>query len=133
MGDIIISNCVINLCPDKEQVLKSCLRILKPGGELYFSDVYANRRIPTSLRNDEVLWGECLSGALYWNDFQNLAKATGFQDPRLLEDSVITVENAAVQKTIELEGLEPHCEDYGQAVIYKGTIPMFRSGWALDN
>jgi len=149
--DIIISNCVINLCPDKESVLKSCLRILKPGGELYFSDVYANRRIPTSLRNDEVLWGECLSGALYWNDFQNLAKATGFQDPRLLEDSVITVENAAVQKTIEteggdglefysatyrlfkLEGLEPHCEDYGQAVIYKGTIPMFRSGWALDN
>ena len=54
--DIIISNCVINLCPDKEAVLKSCHRLLKPGGELYFSDVYANRRVPQELRDDEVLW-----------------------------------------------------------------------------
>jgi len=149
--DIIISNCVINLCPDKESVLKSCHRILKPGGELYFSDVYSNRRVPTSLKEDEVLWGECLSGALYWNDFQNMARACGFKDPRLVEDSPITIENVAVQKKISDEGndllefysatyrlfkiddLEPHCEDYGQAVIYKGTIPTFKSGWALDN
>jgi len=149
--DIIISNCVINLCPDKESVLKSCHRILKPGGELYFSDVYSNRRVPPSLRANEVLWGECLSGALYWNDFQNLARACGFPDPRLVEDSPVTVENAAVQRTIDgeggeglefysatyrlwkVEGLEPHCEDYGQAVVYKGTVPMCKSGWALDN
>jgi len=72
--DIIISNCVINLCPDKEAVLRSCHRLLKEGGELYFSDVYSNRRVPQSLREDEVLWGECLSGALYWNDFHNLGK-----------------------------------------------------------
>lgn len=64
--DVIISNCVINLCTDKEAVLKECLNLLKPGGELYFSDVYANRRVPKSLQEDEVLWGECLSGALYW-------------------------------------------------------------------
>ena len=65
--DVIISNCVINLCSDKEAVLKECLNLLKPGGELYFSDVYSNRRVPKSLQEDEVLWGECLSGALYWN------------------------------------------------------------------
>ena len=64
--DVIISNCVINLCSDKEAVLKECLNLLKPGGELYFSDVYANRRVPKALQEDEVLWGECLSGALYW-------------------------------------------------------------------
>eukprot|EP00956_Cyclotella_meneghiniana_P021848 scaffold40463_cov76-Cyclotella_meneghiniana.AAC.2 len=149
--DIIISNCVINLCPDKESVLKSCHRILKPGGELYFSDVYSSRRVPEELRKDEVLWGECLSGALYWNDFQNLAKKCGFKDPRLVEDAPITIENPDVQKKIEsmghkslefysatyrlfqLDCLEPHCEDYGQAVIYKGTIPRFESAWALDD
>eukprot|EP01083_Nonionella_stella_P080013 219641_1 len=98
--DIIISNCVINLCPDKEAVLKSCHRLLKPGGELYFSDVYANRRVPQELREDEVLWGECLSGALYWNDFHNMAKQCGFKDPRLVEDAPITVENKAVQQKI---------------------------------
>ena len=149
--DIIISNCVINLCPDKEAVLKSCYRLLKPGGELYFSDVYSNRRVPQSLRDDPVLWGECLSGALYWNDFQNLAKKCGFADPRLVEDAPITVNNDDVQNTIskagqdklefysatyrlfKLDSLEPFCEDFGQAVIYKGTIPRFESGWALDD
>ena len=149
--DIIISNCVINLCPDKEAVLRSCHRLLKPGGELYFSDVYSNRRVPQELRDDEVLWGECLSGALYWNDFQNLAKQCGFADPRLVEDAPITVQNQEVQDKIEntgckgldfysatyrlfkLDSLEPACEDYGQAVIYKGTIPRNPSGWALDD
>jgi len=149
--DIIISNCVINLCPDKAAVLKSCHRLLKPGGELYFSDVYANRRVPQSLVEDEVLWGECLSGALYWNDFQNLAKKCEFADPRLVEDSRITVDSAKVEETIRKSGnedleffsatyrlfkideLEPFCEDYGQAVIYKGTIPRFESGYSLDD
>jgi ubiquinone/menaquinone biosynthesis C-methylase UbiE len=149
--DIIISNCVINLCSDKEAVLKNCHRLLREGGELYFSDVYSNRRIPQSLREDQVMWGECLSGALYWNDFHNIAKSCGFKDPRLVEDAPITVNNKKVQKKIEssgygelkfysatyrlmkLESLEPACEDYGQAVIYKGTIPGFESGWSLDD
>jgi arsenite methyltransferase len=98
--DIIISNCVINLCPIKG-ALKSCHRLLKPGGELYFSDVYSNRRVPKELRDDEVLWGDCLSGAMYWNDFQNLAKKCGVIDPRLVEDSPITIENQAVQDKID--------------------------------
>lgn len=72
--DIIISNCVINLVMDKQKVLNDAYRLLKPGGELYFSDVYCDRRIPKHLQEDQVLWGECLSGALYWNDFLRMAK-----------------------------------------------------------
>ena len=117
--DIIISNCVINLCPDKEAVLKSCHRLLKPGGELYFSDVYANRRVPQALRDDEVLWGECLSGALYWNDFQNLAKKCGFKDPRLVEDSRITIENKAVQKKMDEMG-------HSNLEFYSATYRLFQ-------
>jgi len=147
--DVIISNCVINLCTDKDAVLKECLNLLKPGGELYFSDVYANRRVPQTLQDNEVLWGECLSGALYWNDFENMARKVGFSDPRLVEDAPITVENAAVEQLISESGnnalefysatyrlwkldLEPYCEDYGQAVIYKGTMNRYPSGWLLD-
>ena len=151
--DVIISNCVINLCADKAAVLKECLNLLKPGGELYFSDVYANRRVPKSLQENEVLWGECLSGALYWNDFENMARKVGFADPRLVEDAPITIKNAEVERTIfesgnELEfysatyrlwklDLEPDCEDYGQAVIYKGKtccggMDRYPSGWLLD-
>lgn len=95
--DVVVSNCVINLCPDKRAVLKGIHRILKAGGELYFSDVYASRRVPEDLRQDPVLWGECLSGALYWNDFLALAKECGFGDPRLVKDAPITVQNKAVE------------------------------------
>jgi len=146
--DVIVSNCVINLCQDKEAVLKGCYELLKPGGELYFSDVYANRRISKGLQEDAVLWGECISGALYWNDFENLAKKCGFLDPRLVEDSVITVNNEELEEKVNAENLEffsatyrlwkvdsleSHCEDYGQAVIYKGSVPRSPASLKLDN
>lgn len=143
--DIVVSNCVINLSPDKERVLREVFRVLKPGGEMYFSDVYADRRIPEPLLQDPVLYGECLSGALYWNDFLNLAKSAGFGDPRLVEDRPITIENPAIAEKLaparfysatyrlfKLQGLEPACEDYGQAVIYRGGIPHSESVFHLD-
>ena len=143
--DVIVSNCVINLCTDKAAVLRAAYDLLKPGGEIYFSDVYADRRMPQVLRQDPVLWGECLSGAFYWNDFLTVAKGCGFLDPRLVESSPITVENEALQKKLgtircysatyrlfKLPELEPACEDYGQAVIYKGGIPHSENVFLLD-
>ncbi|TNF34528.1 MAG: methyltransferase domain-containing protein [Gammaproteobacteria bacterium] len=143
--DVIVSNCVINLCTDKAAVLKAAFDLLKPGGELYFSDVYADRRVPAALQSDPVLYGECLSGALYWNDFIHLAKACGFADPRLVDDRPLTIDNPAIEAKVapigfysatyrlfKLEGLEPACEDYGQAVIYRGSIAHQPTGFALD-
>jgi arsenite methyltransferase len=125
----------------------------------FLADVYANRRVPLALQENPLLWGECLSGALYWNDFVHLAQTAGFPDPRLVEDAPVTIENAAVQAMVrdsghgniefysatyrlmkELDdgngndhsGLEPACEDYGQAVIYRGSIPRAPSTWMLD-
>ena len=143
--DIIVSNCVINLSPDKESVLREAYRVLKPGGELYFSDVYSDRRVPEQLVKDPVLYGECLSGALYWNDFQNLAKKCGFLDPRLVEDRPLAIDDQKIEELIghinfcsatyrlfKLDGLEPACEDYGQAVVYKGTIAHHKETFLLD-
>merc|ERR1711871_1568032 len=143
--DIVISNCVVNLSPEKERVLAEVFRVLKPGGEMYFSDVYSSRRVPEALVKDEVLFGECLSGALYWNDFENLAKKVGSGAPRLVKDSKITIESPDIERLIghidffsatyrlwKLEGLESDCEDYGQAVIYKGTIPDCPHYFELD-
>lgn len=143
--DVIVSNCVINLSPDKDSVLREAHRLLKPGGELYFSDVYADRRLAEELREDEVLYGECLGGALYWNDFENLARRHGFADPRLVEDRPIAVDDqilaeklgaarffSATYRLFKLDGLEPACEDYGQAVIYQGGIPGAASAFVLD-
>ncbi len=143
--DVIVSNCVINLSPDKQAVLKGIGRLLKPGGEFYFSDVYADRRVPEAVKNDPVLYGECLGGALYWNDFIALSKQNGFADPRLVEDRPLEVTDPALSAQVgnlrfysatyrlfKLENLEPACEDYGQAVIYLGTIPDSPLAFILD-
>jgi SAM-dependent methyltransferase len=144
--DLIISNCVINLAQDKLKVLKDAYDLLKPGGEMYFSDVYCNRRIPKSLQENQILWGECLSGALYWNDFLRLAKQAGFIDPRVVEDKPITIENEELQAKVgeiefysvtyrlwKLDDLESDCEDFGQAVKYKGGIMEEPFAMNLDN
>ena len=143
--DVVVSNCVVNLSPDKDAVLRQVHRLLKPGGELYFSDVYADRRVPAELRDDPVLNGECLGGALYWNDFQALARRCGFDDPRLVEDRPIAITDpalaarvgnirfySATYRLFKLDDLEPECEDYGQAVIYRGGIAGQEQRFVLD-
>ena len=143
--DVIVSNCVINLSPDKDAVLREAYRLLKTGGELYFSDIYADRRVPAEMVADPLLYGECLSGALYWNDFLSLARKHGFGDPRLVEDLPIEVTDPALKakcgsvkfysatyRLFKLPELEPDCEDYGQAVIYHGTVPELPDAFLLD-
>ena len=143
--DIIVSNCVINLCPDKENVLKEAYRVLKPGGELYFSDVYADRRVPKHLVNDPVLYGECLGGALYWNDFIHLSKSVGFLDPRLVKDRPLGINNDAVAEKIghiafysatyrlfKTEQLDNDREDYGQTATYLGGVEHHPNQFTLD-
>src|SRR4051794_9415538 len=84
--DLVISNCVLSLSTDKKKVFSEIFRVLKPGGELYFSDVYSGRRIPKALEEDPVLFGECLSGAMYVEDFRRLLTDLGYPDYRILEN-----------------------------------------------
>ncbi len=143
--DVIVSNCVINLVADKQAVFAAAHALLKEGGELYFSDVYADRRVPDGLKGDPVLHGECLSGALYWGDFVALAKAAGFADPRLVTSRPLEIGDEAVAAKLDgigfhsatyrlfkLGELESQCEDYGQAVRYMGTVPGQERVFELD-
>lgn len=143
--DLIVSNCVLNLSPDKEAVLREAWRLLRPGGEMYFSDVYADRRVPSHLVSDPRLHGECLSGALYWNDFLAIAARAGFADPRLVTDRPLGINSddvrarlgpirffSATWRLFRIEGLEPACEDYGQAVEYRGSVAGEPEAFTLD-
>jgi len=80
--DIIISNCVVNLCKDKKKVLQEAYRVLDFGGELFFSDIYADREMPEEVRQHKVLWGEGIGGALHWKTLFEYAQEIGFEAPR---------------------------------------------------
>lgn len=144
--DVVVSNCVVNLSPDKQSVFSEIFRVLKPGGELYFSDVYADRRIPQQLRDDPVLFGECLSGALYAEDFRRILRSLECLDYRIMAESLIEVHNPELKEKLglinfcsrtirafKLGSLEDMCEDYGQVATYKGTIQHSENYFVLDH
>jgi len=82
-ADIIISNCVINLSPDKQQVFKDAFRILKPGGRLAVSDVVASAVMPDDMKNDPILHAGCMAGAELIDDIEEMLVVAGFVDIRI--------------------------------------------------
>jgi SAM-dependent methyltransferase len=144
--DVVISNCVINLSPMKERVFAEILRVLRPGGELYFSDVFADRRLAPELQKDPVLVGECLAGALYWEDFRRILMRHGVPDVRVVSTSPITIGNPEIAQRLgtaqfssvtvrafKLDCLEDKCEDFGQVAIYQGGIDGSPLHFDLDD
>jgi arsenite methyltransferase len=144
--DVVMSNCVLNLAPDKKAVFSEIFRILKPGGELYFSDVFAGCRVPSHLHADPVLHGECLAGAMYREDFRRLLQELGCNDYRVVSSRLIELNSLEVEEKIgmidfnsfnvmafNLDSLEDLCEDYGQAAIYNGNIPEWPHFFDLDD
>jgi arsenite methyltransferase len=78
--DVIISNCVINLSPDKLQVFQDAYRVLKPGGRLAISDVVATIELPEELRSDPALYAGCMAGALHIDELAGLLQEAGFKN-----------------------------------------------------
>lgn len=143
--DAVVSNCVINLSPEKKRVFSEIFRVLKPGGELYFSDVFSGRRIPEPLKKDPVLLGECLGGALYIEDFRRMLLELGCSDYRIVNKSRLSLTNTEVEgkagmidfysmtiRAFKVE-VEDRCEDYGQVAYYLGTIPEAPHAFTLDD
>jgi len=143
--DVVVSNCVFNLSPDKPRLFGEIFRVLKPGGEIYFSDVFADRRIPARLLDDPVLRGECLAGALYTEDFRRILRDVGCADVRQISSRPIPLLDEAIEQRIGMIrftsrtfrafrlDLEDRCEDFGQLATYLGTIEGFPHAFELDD
>ena len=82
-ADIIMSNCVINLSPDKLRVYRDAFRVLKPGGRLAISDVVATAPLPDEIRKDLALLTACIGGAATIDDTEQMLKEAGFQDIKI--------------------------------------------------
>ncbi len=78
--DVIISNCVINLSPDKDRVFREAFRVLKPGGRVAFSDEVARHALPAGLRKNMESWAACVAGAITAEEYKAKMEAAGFVD-----------------------------------------------------
>jgi arsenite methyltransferase len=94
-ADVIISNCVINLSGDKDQVLREAFRVLKPGGRLAVSDIVIRRELPEPVRKSMELWTGCVAGALHEQEYVEKLRAAGFTDIHVEPTRVYTKEDAA--------------------------------------
>ena len=108
--DVVISNCVINLAPDKSEVLAEAFRVLKPGGRFAVSDVVVRGEVSPAVRRDMALWVGCIGGALDETDYKNKLVATGFVD--------VDVETWRVY-----EGLGEDAEGKFASAFIRGTKP----------
>ncbi|XP_067849476.1 arsenite methyltransferase [Heptranchias perlo] len=141
--DVLVSNCVICLCPDKRAVFEEAYRVLKEGGEMYFSDMYASEPLGEELKKDPVLWGEGLAGALYWKDLISLVKELGFSTPYLVRASNIAIQRAELLKqtgdvkyasgTYRFFKLPADGSDKKARVTYKGTVTDHQEQLQFDS
>ena len=90
--DVIISNCVINLAPDKLKVFKEAYRVLKPNGRLMVSDIVTEEELPEDVRNSFDAWAGCIAGALEKTEYVDMIKIAGFENVRIVSGKPYTID-----------------------------------------
>ncbi|KAJ2664808.1 hypothetical protein IW148_001853 [Coemansia sp. RSA 1199] len=142
-ADICISNCVVNLSPNKPQVFTAVFNALRSGGELHFSDMYADRPVPASLLEHQILHGEGLSGALHTREFERIVTDIGFARPRVLAITRVDVYDSQLKQLVG--DIEYYSVTYrlfkvrdasgssaGYVATYLGTIAGHEDTYVLD-
>ena len=90
--DVVISNCVINLSPNKRRVFEEALRVLKPGGRLMVSDIVLLEAIPDAIKNSVTAYVGCIAGALIKDEYLGIIESVGFRDTAVLEETSFPIE-----------------------------------------
>lgn len=121
-ADIVISNCVINLSPDKPRVFKEAFRVLKPGGRLMVSDIVLLKELPTFIINSVSAYVGCISGAMLKDEYLATIKSAGFNDVKILEENVFPIDCMANDPTAqaiikELKMPEDKIMDFANSVL----------------
>lgn len=115
--DVIISNCVVNLAPDKDTAMKEAFRVLKPGGRLAISDIVTRQPVPAPLKESMTAWAACVGGALSEDEYRDRLDTAGFTDIAIYRDREYTAQDA------EAAGLT-------QVLAQAGLDTVFRLGFA---
>ncbi len=124
--DVIISNCVINLSGDKEQVLREAFRVLKPGGRFAVSDVVTRGAVPEEVRKSMLLWVGCIAGALQDEEYTAKLTAAGFAAIEIEPTRVYDIEDARAflsGEGIDVDAIAPQVEGKFMSAFIRAGKP----------
>ena len=124
VADVVTSNCVINLSPDKPRVLREIWRVLKDHGRMVVADIVSDREVPPRMRADGQLWGECISGALTEETFLGALERSGFYGVSILKKSFWKEVEGCTFSSVTVRGYKfekkAGCRFIGQYAVYLG-------------
>ena len=125
--DVLISNCVINLSADKDQVLREAFRVLKPGGRFAVSDVVTRGEVPTDVRHNMLLWVGCIAGALQDIEYADKLARVGFERVEIEPTRVYNIEDARTFLTgqgVDVDAMAPQVDGKFMSAFVRAVKPM---------
>ena len=126
VADVIVSNCVLNLVPNKAKVINEIFRVLKPGGHFSISDIVLVGSLPEGLRNDAEMYAGCVAGAIQKDEYLNHIKEAGFENITLQKEKVISIPGDILSKYLS----ETEVNEFvsGETGIYSITVYAEKGG-----
>lgn len=126
LADVIVSNCVLNLVPDKPKVIAEIFRVLKPGGHFSISDIVLVGELPDALKEDAEMYAGCVAGAIQKSDYLQAIEEQGFQQITLQKEKPIVIPDDILEKYLSAE--EIRVFNQGGAGIYSVTVYAEKPG-----
>lgn len=118
--DVVISNCVLNLVPDKEKAFAEMYRVLKAGGHFSVSDVVLKGDLPGNLKNDAEMYAGCVSGAIQLDDYMNIIHRAGFVEVSNQKEKLVVLPNEILSKYLSPQEIEAY--NKGEFGIFSVTV-----------
>lgn len=130
VADVVVSNCVLNLVPNKENVFKEIFRVLKPGGHFSISDIVLVGELPEELRKDAEMYAGCVSGAIQKQDYLNFIEKAGFNSVQIQKEKTITIPDDILSKYLSPQDLTDF--NSGNIGIYSITVFAQKPGMKIQ-
>ncbi|WP_421774120.1 arsenite methyltransferase [Gracilimonas sp.] len=126
IADVVVSNCVLNLVPDKEKVFSEIHRVLKPGGHFSISDIVLEGDLPDTLREDAEMYAGCVAGAIQKDDYLGFIKEAGFENITIQKEKPIEIPDDILSQYLNKNEISEF--NSGGAGIYSITVFARKAG-----
>lgn len=127
--DVVVSNCVLNLLPEKNQIFNEIHRVLKPGGHFSISDIVLKGDLPEELTDAAEMYAGCVSGAIQKEEYMSLIEKAGFENIKIQKEKSIVIPDDILQNYLDSEGLEKFKS--GSTGIFSVTVFGKKAGVAM--